>query len=164
MLLLRNSVLLIDQKQQRKLERLGITDRELFLPREELIRRKVRQISEIEIDLSGEARQLQDMFNRLRKLAATTDRSFIGAVQAQEKKQMNGLGKLEKRLLKAQKRKHMELVERISALHESLFPKKGLQERQANFSEFYEEYGAALIRVLLDSLEPLSMEFDLLRL
>ncbi|MGA1873563.1 MAG: deoxyribodipyrimidine photolyase, partial [Thermoplasmatota archaeon] len=37
------------------LERLGITDRELFLDREELIRRKVLEISEIEIDLSKEA-------------------------------------------------------------------------------------------------------------
>ncbi len=163
-LLLRNSALLIDQKQQKKLERLGITDRELFLDREELIRRKVLAISEIEIDLSKEAGQLRKMFGNLRKLAKRTDKSFLGAVQAQEKKQMNGLHKLEKRLLKAQKRQYQERVDRIAALHESLFPKQGLQERQANFSEFYEEYGADLVQALLDTLDPLDLQFDLLRL
>jgi uncharacterized protein YllA (UPF0747 family) len=77
---------------------------------------------------------------------------------------LNGLNKLEKRLLKAQKRQYQERVDRISALHESLFPKQGLQERQANFSEFYEEYGADLVQALLDTLDPLDLQFDLLRL
>ena len=68
---------------------------------------------------------------------------------AQEKKQLNGLNKLEKRLLKAQKRKYQEIVSRIITLQEQFFPKQCLQERQANFSEFYENYGDELIPLLV---------------
>ena len=82
---------------------------------------------------------------------------------AQEKKQLNGLEKLEKRLLKAQKRKHSEIVDRITDLKEQLFPKSSLQERQTNFSEFYELYGEELIPLLADNLDPLALEFDVLR-
>jgi uncharacterized protein YllA (UPF0747 family) len=47
-----------------------------------------------------------------------------------------GLDNLEKRLLKAQKRKLSDILERITDLQNELFPNKSLQERQANFSNF----------------------------
>ncbi len=77
---------------------------------------------------------------------------------------MNGLDNLEKRLLKAQKRKLNDVVERISILHHELFPKDALQERNANFSEFYEEAGDDLINKLVSYLDPLKLEFDIIKL
>ena len=81
---------------------------------------------------------------------------------AQEKKQLNGLDHLEKRLLKAQKRKYREIVGRITKIQQELFPNQSLQERQANFSEFYEIYGDELIPLLVSTLDPLKLEFDLI--
>ena len=72
------------------------------------------------------------------------------------------MDKLEKRLLRAQKRKFEEIVSRISDLQDQLFPKNSLQERQANFSEFYEIYGEELIPLLVSVLKPLALEFDLI--
>ena len=74
---------------------------------------------------------------------------------------IEGLDKLEKRLLRAQKRKFEEIVLRINNVQNQLFPKHSLQERQANFSEFYEIYGEELIPLLVDVLKPLRLEFDL---
>ena len=95
-------------------------------------------------------------------LANQTDKSFSGAVKAQEAKQIKGLEHLEKRLLKAQKRKYKEELNRIIELQNELFPNESLQERSANFSEFYIEYGAALIEKLMDKLQPLENEFAVL--
>ncbi|MCA0933845.1 bacillithiol biosynthesis cysteine-adding enzyme BshC [Lutimonas saemankumensis] len=162
-LLLRNSVLLLDSKYERKMEALGIEIEEIFLNRNQLIKNKVKQISDIEIDFSKEKMALSQMFGHLKSLSDKTDKSFSGAVLAQEKKQLNGLEKLEKRLLKAQKRKYAEIVDRIIDLKEQLFPKSSLQERQANFSEFYELYGDDLIPLLIDCLDPLKLEFDVIR-
>ena len=53
MLKLRSSLLLVSDKQHRKLKSLGISPADLFLPSNELINRRVRQISDIEIDLSS---------------------------------------------------------------------------------------------------------------
>ena len=160
-LLLRNSVLIIDKKQRKKLTALDISERDMFLKQNVLVKKKVKEISDLDIDFSKQRKELRAMFSELKLLSDKTDKSFSGAVLAQEKKQLNGLDKLEKRLLKAQKRKFKEIVSRISILQEELFPKHSLQERQANFSEFYEIYGEELIPLLVSVLKPLALEFDL---
>ena len=49
-------------------------------------------------------------------------------------------------------------------LQNQLFPNQSLQERQANFSEFYLEYGETLIPSLVKQLKPLDLEFTILHL
>ncbi|MCC8360459.1 bacillithiol biosynthesis cysteine-adding enzyme BshC [Salinimicrobium sediminilitoris] len=163
-LLLRNSALLQTEKQDQKRQKLNITLPELFLKSHELINRKVRQISNIDIDFSLQKEHLVQQFQGMYELAEKTDKTFINAVKAQEVKQLKGLDHLEKRLLKAQKRKLEDEVSRIAALQQDLFPGQGLQERHHNFSEFYLEYGDTLIPNLLQSLRPLELKFDILSL
>lgn len=163
-LLLRNSVLLQTEKQDQKRRKLNISLPELFLKQHELINRKVRRISNIDIDFSSQKEHLVKQFGELYELAEKTDKSFLGAVKAQEVKQLKGLDHLEKRLLKAQKRKLEDEVSRITAIQQELFPNKGLQERHHNFSEFYLEYGKDLIPILIDVLKPLKLKFDIISL
>ena len=163
-LLLRNSVLLQTEKQDQKRQKLNISLPELFLKRHELINRKVRKISNIDIDFSPQKEHLVEQFRGMYELAEKTDKTFLNAVKAQEVKQLKGLDHLEKRLLKAQKRKLEDEVSRIADLQNELFPNGGLQERHHNFSEFYLEYGEDLIPALLNNLEPLELKFDILSL
>ncbi len=163
-LLLRNSVMIQTEKQDIKRRKLNISMSELFLKNHELINRKVRQISDIDIDFTPQKEHLVQQFQQLYDLAEKTDRSFLGAVKAQEVKQLKGLEKLEHRLLKAQKRKLEDEVSRIATLQNELFPNKSLQERHQNFSEFYLEYGDNLIPELFKNLKPLELKFDILSL
>ena len=158
-LLLRNSVLIESESQCEKRKKLDIAIEDMFLKRPTFINKKVRDISNIEIDFSPQKEQLRKQFEGLTKLAEQTDKSFLGAVKAQEVKQMKGLDSLEKRLLKAQKRKLSDHVMRMTELQNELFPGESLQERSTNFSEFYLEYGEQLIPNLIKSLEPLRGEF-----
>jgi len=161
-LLLRNSVLLVSGKQKSKMEKLNISLEDIFQNQNALISNKVRSISDIKIDFTDQRAILKQMFAELEELSNCTDRSFLGAVKAQEKKQLNGIENLEKRLLKAQKRKYNEIVSRIKLLQNELFPNGSLQERQANFSEFYEELGDDLIKNIFKALQPLRLEFDII--
>ena len=163
-LLLRNSVLLVKEKQLKKLEKLGVPYEDVFLKKNNLVNKKIRDISDISIDFSEQRQTIEGIFDHLREISHCTDPSFLGAVEAQQKKQLNGLKNLEKRLLKAQKRKLNDVVERISTLHHELFPNDALQERNANFAEFYEEEGADLIIKLIYNLDPLKLEFDIVTL
>ena len=161
-LLLRNSGLLVSVKQLEKLEKLDLKINDLFKKQKSLIDTKVKEISEIKIDFSEQKIFLEQQFLQLEKLAKQTDNSFLGAVKAQEKKQLNGLDKLEKRLLKAQKRKLVNEVERIEAIQNALFPKQSLEERYRNFSEFYLELGTGFLAVLFDAFDPLALEFSVI--
>ena len=162
MLLLRNSVLVKTSKQAERLEKLNISAKDIFLNRETFINKKVREISNIEINFSEQLRHLEQQFKALYQLAEQTDKSFLGAVKAQEIKQIKGLKALEKRLLKAQKKKLADQVLRMTNLQEALFPKQSLQERNLNFSELYLEYGDDLVPQLMKSLKPLNSAFLLL--
>ncbi|OUS02073.1 bacillithiol biosynthesis cysteine-adding enzyme BshC [Flavobacteriales bacterium 33_180_T64] len=159
MLLLRNSVVLITDKQKEKLQKLEISVKDLFLKQNDLKTKVTKRISEINIDFSSQKATLEKQFKGLYQLAEQTDKSFRGAVAAQERKQIKGLENLEKRLLKAEKRKLSDYLERIVELQNDLFPGQSLQERNMNFSEFYLEYGDELIPKLILDLKPLKGEF-----
>ncbi|GAB1856346.1 bacillithiol biosynthesis cysteine-adding enzyme BshC [Flavobacteriaceae bacterium MHTCC 0001] len=161
-LLLRNSVLVKSEKQSKKLDNLNISNEDIFLKRDTFINKKVRQISNIDIDFSPKKELLTQQFRALYKLAEQTDKSFYGAVKAQEQKQLKGLKKLEQRLLQAQKRKLSDEVSRMVEIQNQLFPNGSLQERNANFSEFYLEYGERLIPLLVSALDPLHQQFSIL--
>lgn len=158
-LMLRNSALILSDKQKNKIQKLNVSLNDLFLPKHKLEEKVTRQISEIKIDFSLQRNHLKQQFKDLYNLAEQTDKSFKGAVAAQEKKQLNGLDSLEKRLLKAQKRKLSDHLERIVNQQDELFPNGSLQERTANFSEFYNAYGEELIPRLFETLNPLELKF-----
>lgn len=163
-LLLRNSVLIQTEKQASKLQKLNISDEDIFLKRDAFINKKVREISNINIDFSSQKEHLKKEFKDLYKLAQQTDKSFLRAVKAQETKQLKGLGNLEKRLLKAQKKKLSDQVLRMTELKNELFPNGSLQERNTNFSEIYLEFGELLIPKLIENLEPLRSAFFIITL
>ena len=161
-LLLRNSAVLITDKQHQKLQKLNVNVRDLFMDQHELKTKVTKQISDIKIDFSSQMRHLKDQFKALYDLAEQTEKSFHGAVAAQERKQIKGLEKLEQRLLKAQKRKLSDHLDRVTHLQDQLFPSYSLQERHMNFSEFYLELGDDFIPLLLNTLQPLKSEFIVL--
>ncbi len=163
-LLFRNSVLLVNEKQKEKLQKLNLSFADLFLKQQDLITKITKQISEVDMDFTAQKKHLKQQFEHLYKIAEQTDKSFKGAVAAQERKQIKGLEHLEKRLLKAQKRKLNDVIERVVELQNELFPNQGLQERTANFSEFYFKYGRQIIPKLVKNLEPLKGEFLILEM
>ena len=161
-LLLRNSALMVSKKQAEKIGKLDLEMSDLFLKQSSFINKRIRKISNIDIDFSEQRAVLDKQFKALYTLAEQTDKSFRGAVKAQEVKQKKGLDRLEKRLLKAQRRKLKDEVARATALQNTLFPGQSLQERQFNFSELYLETGDALIPGLMQHLDPLNLHFTLI--
>ena len=144
------------------MDRLGLTWRDLFSKQHTLLERQTKLHSTVTFNFSQQKEFLKEQFFALEKVAEQTDRSFIGAVQAQKAKQLKGLDNLEKRLLKAEKKKHAEALQRIVLLQNELFPNQSLQERQQNFSVFYQSYGPILLDALFEKLDPLSNEFDII--
>jgi bacillithiol synthase len=163
MLLVRNAALLATEKQSEKADKLNLTWADLFLKQLNLVNKKTKELSQFPIDFTAQKQLLHKQFEDLYQIAQQTDHSFLGAVKAQEAKQTKGLENLEKRLLKAEKRKHYEILERITDLQNDLFPNKSLQERQTNFSEFYLDYGNLLLDKILQEVKPLEQNFTIIK-
>ncbi len=161
-LLLRNSALVMTEKLHKKADKLKLDLADLFMNQNSFINKKIREISNINIDFSDQREHLSEQFNAMYDLAKKTDPTFLGAVKAQEVKQLKGLDHLEKRLLKAQKRKLKDQVIRMTDIQNELFPNGSLQERTLNFSELYLEFGDSLIPRLMKDLNPLDLRFTIL--
>jgi bacillithiol biosynthesis cysteine-adding enzyme BshC len=163
-LLVRNSVLLATEKQIKKADKLNLSWTDLFSNQQELFTKKTKEFSKFNLDFSEQKVHLKKQFEKLLLIANQTDKSFIGAVKAQQTKQIKGLDNLEKRLLKAEKRIYIEKLEQIILLQNELFPNQGLQERRANFSEFYMDVNGKLIEKLFQQLQPLELHFKVITL
>ena len=162
LLVLRNSALLIAEKEAKKIAKLKLTSEDLFLKRNSLINKKIRQISNIDLDLNFLKKQLAIQFDFLMDLTKETDASFLGVVEAQKMKQFKGIEVLEKRLLKAQKRVLKDEVQRLVRLHELLFPDDTLQERKINFLTFYLIMGDSFFDIIFNSFDALRSDFVLI--
>ena len=164
MLLLRNSALIYEIRNNEKIQKLDLTIKDLFKKQNDLTSDFTKTLSKISIDFSKQKHALESQFKDLYTIAKKTDASFLGAVAAQEKKQINGLVHLEKRLLKAQKRKYQDQLARLTEIQSEIFPNNSLQERQVNFSEFYLLFGDVLLTTLKHELDPLLPEFTAIAL
>ncbi|WP_068597354.1 bacillithiol biosynthesis cysteine-adding enzyme BshC [Vaginella massiliensis] len=156
LLFLRNSLLYKTIKQQQKQEKLRLDDAELFRPTDEIIRTMVKKESELLKELEPYHQQLIEWFDEMENIASKTDKTFANMVQAQRAKQLKGMEKLQKRLLKAETKIMQEKAQQVIVLKNELFPQQQLQERHDNFSTFWLNYGSAWIEDVYQSIAPFS--------
>lgn len=162
MLLLRNSVLLATEKQNQKREKLNLSWEELFLKTDDFIQKKTKDFAQHVFDFEQQKQFLKDQFTALKEVTLQTNKSFIGAVNAQEAKQIKGLENLEKRYFKAERLKNQDQLDRMLDLKIALFPNNSLQERVDNFSTLYVEFGQKMIDELLENLHPLEQNYAII--
>lgn len=161
-LVLRNSVLWIPRAESKKIAKLNLSPEEFFDNREKLIQDTVRDRSDLELSLQTERDDINAMFEEISERAASIDPTLRKMVLADGARAKNSLDKIEKRLMKAQKEREDFAVGKINSVFDRLFPENGLQERHANYFEFYEKYGEEFLSTLLETLDPLDFEFTLI--
>ena len=164
LLLNRNSALLISEKQSSFLKKNKLDVKDLLMEKNELEKKLVKTYSKIKFDFLPLEKALNNQFSKLRKIAEKTDKSFIGSLHAQEKKQIKGLQNLKKRLLKAEKKYHYEKINKIIEFQKSFFPSGIFQERIVNFIEFCKEDRSSFLKKLKENLNPLNNKFTVIEI
>jgi bacillithiol biosynthesis cysteine-adding enzyme BshC len=161
-LILRNSFLLIDRQWQEKIDRAGLSITDLFRPAEELVSEIVRRESEHPLSLEREITEANRYYEALKALTRPVDPSLEQHVEALQAKALDPIRTLEKKLLKAEKRKYGDLQRQVNALKAALFPTGGLQERVENFMPWYAQLGPAFIDDLYAHSPALDQDFIIL--
>ncbi len=156
---LRQSVLWINDeaKKLRKLSELPIPA--IFKPELELERDYVTKHSGTEWQTTEETAAIENIFVALKQKAATLDATLAQAADASLTKMKHQLTELEKKMLRAEKRKLQVQLQRIDRLKKNLFPGNSLQERVENFSEYYLAYGTPFFDTIKDGIQSLIPEF-----
>lgn len=161
-LVLRNSALVIDQRSSTRMHILGISHRDIFAATETLKNEWVKAHVPLQLALVDEERAIRAVFEQIKLSAYKIDKTLSDSADAAKTRTLKLLDTLEKKMLRAEKRKHVTSLSQIEHLKDKLFPSGGLQERTLNIAPMYILYGNNFIASLLKAFKPLDHEFTIL--
>lgn len=161
-LLLRNSFLIVEEKWNQKIRKLGLKAVDFFQDENELMKIIVSKNSENKVELNGNFEKAETFYEQIRMQAEAVDKTLSQHVIAIKTRSLKELEELEKKMLRAEKRKFAEQQRQIQKIREVLFPGDGLQERVENFSRFYAKWGRSFIEELYKTSLALEQEFMIL--
>jgi bacillithiol biosynthesis cysteine-adding enzyme BshC len=160
-LVLRNSVLIVDKKEKERIEKWKLHHNDLFQPELHIIDSVLKGQGKLP-QLNGEVEQLAAVYEDLKKLASTVDVTLHKHVEALKTGSLRQLQNLQRKLMRAERRKHDVLLQQVQQLKKSLFPNNGLQERMENVSSFYARHGSEFIDEILEHSPALETQFTIL--
>lgn len=157
--LLRQSVIWIAQNEDALRTKLGLSIADIFKPEIDLVKNYILKNGADKWQTGDETKQLEQLMEALRQKATSLDPTLRSSAEAALAKMRHQLQVLEKKMLRAEKRKMQDQLLRIAKLKNILFPNNGLQERIENFSGYYIKYGSTYVDILKDAMQPLKNEF-----
>ena len=160
-LVLRNSVLILDDHQNKKIEKLGLSTCDFFESVDLVNRNYLMQLDE-HIDFQDDIKNLESLFLKIEE--KLKDQNLISSLRALNKKTLNSFNDFEKKAIKNLKFKKENDIAKIKKLSDMLFPNNQLQERHENFISMYLKFGDNFIKNLFSSLNPLDPNFVILEL
>jgi bacillithiol biosynthesis cysteine-adding enzyme BshC len=161
-LLLRNSALVIDRRSIENLSKLGFKLEDIFLKTEELQKIWIQKNSDHNLSLANEFNTIQKAFDSIKENAANIDKTLAISTDSAKTKTNHLLQNLEKKLLRAEKRKHQVSLKQIENVKNRLFPTGVLQERVLNIAPMYVNYGEDFLSTLIENFQPLGGDFTLI--
>ena len=148
----RNSMLFLKEKTLDKMDKLDLKVEDFFQNFTKITNNKILDKNEILNLLNEKESQLVKQFSELKNAAETTEQSFGNLVNAEETRQLKSFGRMKKRLLRAEKIKQNELLERLENLFLDVHPSKTWQERIYNFSVFFADFGYSWIEFCMEEM------------
>jgi len=161
LLIPRNFALVCSKKDREKWEKTGLTFKDLFLESDKAHTKWVSSNSRNEISYQKELHQLQELEKQMQTQASKVDSTLVQHIEAIYTTFSKKIEKAEKKVLRAEKRKHEEKRAQIEAVKESLFPGGTLQERKANFLNFYLK-DPQFIHKVMEAFDPFNYQMYLL--
>ncbi len=162
MILLRNSVLWIDQSNAQKMKKLNISAEDVFQPSDILSKKYVQLQAGEMISLNEEKQKLDEIMQHAMNKTMQVDGSLKGAVESENVKMHKSLELLEEKLHKSAAKKEATSLQQIQSLKEKLFPENSLQERHDNFLSYYLRYNERFFSELKSNLDPMDQKFSIL--
>jgi bacillithiol biosynthesis cysteine-adding enzyme BshC len=161
MLMPRNFALVVDHTIHRKLEKTGLDLIHFFEDKNYLFNHWTLTNSKQNLTVGAERSTIREIYNQLILRAEAVDKTLGPFTGAEGTRVMNGLEKIERKLLRAEKRNHTDKLRQIEAVKDAMFPNGSLQERVDNFLNFYQQ-DKDFIRKLTDTFDPFDYQFNVL--
>lgn len=159
MLILRNSAMILNEKQTKAYSKLNITLKDLFKQHGVLAKDWTVKNANHDLILIKERLELQAFYKQLIQKSSNQDESLRAHVEALSVKHLKSIENLSEKLIRAERKSQETAMRRIDFLKSTLFPNGGLQERNENFSSIYLIHSSLFVDELVESFEVPTMNF-----
>ena len=157
----RNFAMVVPNHILKKVKKINVSWDLLFKDKNELHKTVVLENSTKKVMLNGQINEMVALFEKIKKQAEDIDFTLLAHVEAQSVKTKTKLENIEKKFVRAEKRKHQDKIDQIDSVLDNLFPNGGLQERTDNFLNFYLE-NPNFIRQLINDFDPFDYRLHIL--
>jgi bacillithiol synthase len=160
-LLPRNFAMIVDHTVERKFKKLDLTYEQLFEDKNFLFNDWTLKHANHKLGVGEERGIVIKTFDKLKERATAIDPTLHAFLGAEGKRALNSLEKIERKMLRAEKRLQTDKLRQIEQVKDTLFPNGSLQERTDNFLNFYQKDNA-FISKLMTYLDPFDLRFHIL--
>lgn len=154
----RNFGMVVSHDMARKFSKTGLELRDLFEDKNYLFNHWVLKNSPRNLTVGTERTSIDNLFGVLKQKANSIDKTLVPFVSAEAKRALNSLEKIERKMLRAEKRLHADKLRQIEDVKDSLFPGGSLQERTDNFMNF-SQHDPEFVKTLLKVFDPFDFQF-----
>jgi len=157
----RNFALVIEKNVADKFGKTGLDFKHLFEEKNSLFNQWILKNTHHDLSLGKELTLFAEQFASIRDRAGRIDPTLVKFVEAQATRTADRIEKIEKKMLRAEKRMNKEKLGQLESVKDSLFPNGSPQERVDNFLNFYQK-DPQFIQKLLKVFDPFDFRFNLL--
>ncbi|MEP7110888.1 MAG: bacillithiol biosynthesis cysteine-adding enzyme BshC [Ferruginibacter sp.] len=162
LLVVRNSFMFVSKKIQTGIDKFKFSHLDLFQTERDLINQLVKRDSFHQLSLEKEQLQIAAVYEHLKIITGKIDITLQGHTSALQTEALKKIASLEKKMLRAEKKKFEAQQRQIHEIKMQLFPNNDLQERVDNMMIYYAKWGKEFIRMLYDHSKGLEQEFGIL--
>ena len=162
----RSSATLLEKNVGAALDKYDLTMHDIFLGLDELKEKVISGLSENNIEKAFEeaSNEIELTFDRLKENLFAIDKTLVDASLRYREKIITSITELKSKATKAQESKHETTIRQLTRLSNLLYPLGNLQEREINFTYFYNKYGKDFIRKVYDDISVNEFEHQIISL
>jgi bacillithiol biosynthesis cysteine-adding enzyme BshC len=163
LLQLRNSFLLMSQRQAEQWAAMQFEEQDLFKPTHDLEIAYVKKHATQALDLQEQINHLTALYTNIKNEAVKVDPTLGAHTENIASQAKAKLLALEKKMLRAERRKQSVAIQRIHRIKKELFPQDNLQEREEHFSKWVGQYGLSWIDTMMEHSKGLESRFSIIK-
>lgn len=160
----RSSVTLLEKNVNAALDKYDLTLRDVFLGLNQLKEKVILGLSENNLEkvFDDSENDLELIFDKIKENLFAIDKTLIDSTVKSKEKIISIINELKVKGIKAQESKHETTVRQLTRISNLLYPNENLQEREINFTYFYNKYGQELIRKIYEVLSVSDFEHQII--
>ena len=159
LMVLRNSFMIVPGSLRQIIYKLELKTTDLFRNEMDLLNELVKRDSKVELSIEKEKEQLKKIYQEIRDAALKADNSLAKHTETLQAKALQKIETLEKKMLKAERKRFEAQQRQLHKMRSLLFPNNGLQERIDNLLIYYSKWGNEFIKMIYKHSKGLEQEF-----